>query len=138
MKKNYFAMKLDQFKQKFSKMLIHKKKIKALENFSLCHKFSHSPYLSFIKEALEEDFLEEKEEDFLEYMLERYEMKLGYLVWCHKTKSLKQTIARMKTQNAVPAPQFYFDFNKPRTAVMPNIPTELIAGAAKMINARAS
>lgn len=104
MRKSYITLQPTEFKQRFSRFVQHKKKVKALENLSVVANFRHTKYLSLLKDCLEDGFLEDKEEEFLEWMLKKYE--INYLEWSHKTKWLKEKMDKIARQNhKVEAPQ---------------------------------
>lgn len=130
MLKNYISLKYEEFKTRWSNLFQQKKKIKALEHLNETGNFRHAPYLRTIHDCLEQGFLEAKEEEFLDYLLSKYEKEMegGYLVWSHRTKWLKGQI-RQKTQQtptrAQDAFQLYLDLDKPRGDI-PRVPEHLL------------
>lgn len=122
MSKSYLFDKVSELKDKFSKFFQHRKKLKALENYSEVGCFQHKNYLTLIKHCMTESFLEEKEADFLDHMLNKYE--LNYLDWAHRTKWLKSQMAEIASETLYGDRQMYIDFNK--TASAPKMPFELM------------
>lgn len=93
----------DELKRKLRRDQEHQKKYKALSNYSGCDKkFKHADYLPLLRRALECGFLGEKEDEFLNYMIDRY--SLPYLDWACKTPWLKKEMARVAEQHNAPAP----------------------------------
>lgn len=80
------------FTEKLKDFWSHKKKIKALENYSQVGTFQHKHYLFLIKRCLNEGFLGEEESRFLSYMTNKYFPETGHLAWAHKTKWIKGQI----------------------------------------------
>lgn len=126
MRKELLFNKLSDLKEKFKSFFQHRKKVAALENFSVDSSFQHKNYLPLVKACMNEGFLGETESGFLDYMLNRYE--INYLDWAHKTKWLKRQMHE-KAMKAMPPiqAQVFFDFDKKRTPV--HIPVELLATA---------
>lgn len=125
MVKKYLSLKLDQFKQKFDSFWKHRQKLKALENVNSCTNFKHGNYLGLIKECLADGFLEDKEEAFLEHMLQKYEV--NYLDWCYKTKWLKNQMQQLASACKKTSDQLYIDMeglmgNKN----MPDVPVHIL------------
>lgn len=117
-------------KEKFKDLFIHKKKIKALENFSECSKFHHKKYLALIKQCLADGFLDQEESDFLTHMLDRY--RINFLDWAHKTNWLKGEMSRLKANYAKPqvqtAQQTFWDYKDLKQKLPSiNIPFEVLA-----------
>lgn len=132
MKKNYFHLKAQEFKEKFRNFLQQKKKIKALKNFASCHKFEHKNYLPLLESCFEEGFLEEKEEMFLEHLVEKYELRFKYLLWCHNTKSLQKEKMRLNSAIFNPAlkNQLFFDLETKEAGSLAKMPLHLLAKTA--------
>lgn len=122
MSRSYLFDKVSELKDKFSQFFQHRKKVKALENYSEVGCFQHRNYLTLIKHCMNESFLEEQEVNFLDHMLKKYE--LNYLDWAHRTKWLKGQMAEMASRNRFNDRQIYIDFNK--QPAMPNIPFEVM------------
>jgi hypothetical protein len=95
MARNYINLKYDEIREKFRVFCVHRKKIKALENFSEVKRFPGSKYISILKELIKDGFLEREEAEFLEYQLEKAEC--NFYIWNHKTKWVKSQILRAKT-----------------------------------------
>lgn len=83
----------DDLKAKFRSCFLHKKKIRALENYSSVAPFRHNQYLDLIKGILSCGFLDQEEDQFLSHMLNKYEV--NFLDWSYKTKWLKQEMVRI-------------------------------------------
>lgn len=120
MKKENFFEKLADLKNRFSNFFQHRKKVTALENYSVSDKFHHKKYLVLVKQCMQDGFLEQEESEFLDHMLKKYEM--NYLDWTHRTKWVKGKMAEMAPQKPKPV-QTYFDFKQPACMV----PAELLA-----------
>lgn len=122
MQTDYLLDKVGELKEKFKSFFQHRKKIAALENFSVTDRFSHRNYLMLVKTCMNEGFLGHQESDFLDYMLNRYE--LNYLDWSHKTKWLKSEMRSRQSTKPVPA-QRYFSFERKESPV--HVPLEILA-----------
>lgn len=85
--------KTDELQRKFYNLVGHKKKVKALENYSEVGTFKHNDYLLLLRKCISEGFLGEVEADFLTYMIKKYDV--NFLDWSHKTKWLKEEIERL-------------------------------------------
>ena len=123
MQKESLFDKVFELKDKFKSFFQHRKKIIALENFSSAGKFPHHNYLGLVKECMNEGFLGERESEFLDYMLGRYE--LNYLDWAHRTKWLKKEIQEKQDDARLAvATQTFFNFDRKETSM--NIPVQLL------------
>lgn len=124
----YLFDKVSELTQKFKKSWSDRKKSQALENYSSVAPFQHRGYLTLIKQCMNEGFLGEKESDFLNYMLNRYDV--NYLDWAHKTRWLKKEMSAMASnhQREMVQQQDLFDWDKKATPV--SVPLELIARQA--------
>lgn len=132
MNTGYLFEKVSELKEKFKSLFQHKKKIAALENYSLAAPFTHRNQLTLIKNCMNDGFLDDEEARFLEHMLKKYE--LNYLDWSHKTKWLKNQIRSMAAKKS-PDPQFFFDWDrKPTTPIQ--IPPELLNNTTTQMGAR--
>lgn len=134
MTKSYFAMKYEELKEKFNNFFLHKKKVKALENYAEATDFPGKKYIRILKELLVDGFLDDKEEAFLNHQIEKCE--LDYLSWSHRTKWLKSEIRRLRmSADEADIKQLYFpiDYNK---QPIQNYPIELIASKASQKVAR--
>lgn len=85
--------RIPELKEKFTTLAVHKKKLRALENYSEVNHFQHNDYLGLIKKCLNDGFLDEKESEFLTYMIQKYDV--NFLDWSHKTKWLKEEMDRL-------------------------------------------
>ena len=119
-----------EYQKQFKRFFQHRKKIRALENFSatLPVKFQHKKMLAFAKEALNEGFLCESGHMFLEDVLK--EFQLHYLTWARRTKWVKDKMGIKTSRRAKPQPrpvieQMLIDFEKKYTPV--EYPRDLIA-----------
>jgi hypothetical protein len=123
--------RIEEIQQKIDDFYRHRKKIKALDTYSLSAPFEHRSFLGLLKLCLKDRFLKKKEADFLDYMISEYEQKQmgNYLFWTHKTRGLKKEIAKLardcQTFAPSPASQLYFDFDKPKKAEV-HIPINLL------------
>ena len=117
--------KLSELKQKFTSFFQHRKKVNALENFSGSVNFHHRKYLNLIKGCINDGFLDEKEEEFLEHMLKKYE--INYLEWSHRTKWLKAQMAQRRAPIVTrPQPaQMFFNFDKKQQTPV-EVPVEVL------------
>lgn len=132
MKKEFLFDKISDLKERFKGFFQHRKKIAALENYSISGKFHHKNYLSLVKECMNEGFLGDQESSFLDYMLGRYE--LNYLDWAHKTKWLKVQMKQKQRQQKPLATQEFFNFDRMGTPV--NVPIELLISKTSQIGKR--
>lgn len=124
MKKENFFNRVSELKDKFVAFFQHRKKVSALENYSLTGRFEHRNYLGLVKECLNDGFLGDEESKFLDHMLGRYEMH--YLDWAHRTRWLKTEVSRLKIPEEKPTIfQSTFGFEQPTPTL--NIPMALIA-----------
>jgi hypothetical protein len=82
----------------FNEFQKSKKKIKALENFSLTGLFQHKPYLILIKKCMLCCVVGKKEEEFLDYMLGKY--NINFLDWSYRTRWVKKQIESKKNKVA--------------------------------------
>lgn len=94
--------KIIDLKDKFRSFLFHRKKLRALENYSEVVPFHHRDYLLLIKRCMKDSFLGEKEADFLCYMSDKYFGEQNYLDWTHKTPWLKKEMARLASEQQQP------------------------------------
>jgi ATP-dependent Clp protease ATP-binding subunit ClpA len=121
-----------EFKNKLSGFLSHKKKLKALQNYSQVVHFVHDDYLTLIDRCMSDGFLGDKESDFLDYMLDRYEV--NFLDWHHKTKWIKSEMKRLTRENfqqrEEPFQEKQLTFFDWKPAAF-NVPTHIIAQAQK-------
>lgn len=91
--------KTNLLKNKLKRFWVHKKKLRALENFCFLGMFRHHKYLELVRGCMEEGFLQEKEEEFLDYMLTKYE--LNYLDWAHRTRWLNKEMVRVSKEREI-------------------------------------
>ncbi len=83
----------EQLQQKFSSAFIHRKKLRALENYSTVAPFQHKNYLEILRQCMSAGFLDETESGFLGHMLKKYEV--NFLDWAHRTMWLKGEMKRL-------------------------------------------
>lgn len=106
--------KPEEFKEKLNRFTVHKKKLYALNNYSEVVPFQHKHYLLLIKKCMDDGFLQEKEAEFLCYMVEKY--KIDFLDWSHRTPWLKNEMLRLAAKydhsNDPVVQQSFFDFSK--------------------------
>lgn len=75
----------------------HKKKVKALENYSSVAPFSHKSFLNLVKGCLKGSFLDPQESAFLDHLLTKYHLR--YLDWFHKTEWLKREMRAIQSDS---------------------------------------
>ncbi len=127
----YLFDQITDLKEKFKNFFSHKKKMQALDNYSLCAPFQHRDYVLLIKKCMADGFLGEKEADFLCYMLEKY--ALNYLDWAHRTNWLKVEMVKLAANYPKEAPQVkvaqlpLFDYDKLKTVSAASVPFEMLA-----------
>lgn len=125
MKKSYISLKFEQFKNKFNSHFLNRKKVRALENFAKVVNFSGAKYIRLLKELIEDGFLDEKEESFLDYQIEKAEIDAYF--WAHRTPSLKLEMERRsKQQVAVEDLQLKFAFERAERAISAKVPVHLL------------
>lgn len=127
MAKNYISMKLDEFKQKFKSFLLHKKKVKALENYAACHCNVKRGWVQLLRECLNCGFLEPKEEEFLDHMINKTHLEIEYLTWCHRTKWLKSHMQELAGEMMQKNEQIMIDFSKLDRAPEGYMPLNMVA-----------
>lgn len=130
---SYIFDRLHELKDKFKRFFTQRKKLQSLKNFSEATDFEHKPYLKLIDKCMQDGFLGQKEDDFLGYLLDRYE--INFLDWSHKTRWLKGEIRRLslrKPKKEAPAPEarrpeqmFLFDIDAVKNNRV-HIPTEIL------------
>ena len=129
MSNTYLFDKVSELREKFSTLFKHKKKLKALENYSNAAPFQHKKYLHLIKTCMDDGFLQDKEADFLDHMLKKYEV--NFLDWSHKTRWLKNEIKKMASERVEETHQYtFFDLNKKKEESY-SVPLELLANQHK-------
>lgn len=135
MNNNYLFEKVHELKEKITNLFLHRKKLKALENYSQIPNFKHINYLPLIKQCMLEGFLEEQEASFLDHMLNKYE--INYLDWSHRTKWLKNEMVRLSAPRKRPlfSQMDLFDASKKRSY---NVPLELLSSAQNNRTGRAA
>jgi hypothetical protein len=106
--------KAGEMRQLMDGFICHRKKIAALERFSVSAVFKDREELELLKGCLKKAFLSEKKAAFLDEMVEEYQSKgmKDYLFWSYKTKSLKQEMEAIV--RPVQAPQLTFAFAEPK------------------------
>jgi len=122
--------KVSELKDSFKKVFQHKKKIKALENYSSSAKFSHADFLPLLKKCMEYGFVGQEESAFLEFLLNKYQVK--YLDWCHKTQWLKQKMEEMQKESRPEKCVQLTLFDKQREHATPEIPLEVLSMSSKV------
>ena len=137
MMKTYIFDKVHELTEKFKRLFVFKKKLQALENFSEATNFEHKGHLKLIRSCLDEGFPDEKDEEYLCHLINRYELK--GLDWTHKTKWLKEEIKRRayrmpKQQPAVSKGPFQFslfEWGNKQKQQSSSVPVELLNIASK-------
>jgi len=115
--------KITEFKEKIVNFFQHRKKVRALENYSSVAPFHHRKYLMLIKSCMKNSFLDLQEERFLDHMLSKYQIK--YLDWTYQTKWLKKEMRQIAAKRP-PQPQILFNFDKQATTPLV-IPVQILA-----------
>lgn len=124
----YLFDKLEDFREKFQHLYVHKKKVLALENLSQAVVIQHNDYLILIKRCMREGFLSAEENSFLVYLVAKYFSDKNFLDWTHRTPWLKQEMRRLSRANPkrTPMQQDLFNWNKmqdqQRTLTTPLMP----------------
>lgn len=101
--------KILNFKERFKSFMLHRKKVKALDNVSLLGAFPYKKQVILIKECMNQGFLDQEEARFLDHMLNK--MDVNYRHWSQRTKWLKEEIDRRVAEKPIPV-QTCFDFTK--------------------------
>jgi len=126
--------KLCEFKDKFGRFFVHKKKLKALSNYSstLPIEKNHKTAIKLIETFADAGFLEEEDVTYLNHLLERYEVK--FTEWAHKTKWLQQHMKKLadEKRGVQPKPQYkevtIFEFmEKKKSEQVVSVPLEILA-----------
>jgi hypothetical protein len=130
MSSGYLFDNISDLNQKFKNFFCHKKKMHALDNYSNCAPFQHKDYLMLIKKCMADGFLGEREADFLCYMLDKY--TLNYLDWAHKTKWLKEEMAKLAANYPKDEPKKaeqlpLFDYDRLKVTNAASVPFEMLA-----------
>lgn len=120
-------------KEKFSHYRQQKKQLRALELYASVAPFQHAHYLFILRECVEGTFLGQKEADFLDHMLEKYD--LNYLDWSHRSPWLKREMVRVRDECKAAVQLTMFgekrsdSFQKQRD--FPRMPLHLLGGNAQ-------
>lgn len=111
---SYLFDKLENFREKFQHLHVHKKKLLALDNLSQAVPFQHNDYLILIKRCMRSGFLTQEENSFLTYLVGKYFSDKNFIDWTHRTPWLKQEIRRLSHANPkrTPMQQDLFNWNK--------------------------
>jgi hypothetical protein len=117
--------KLSELKEGFKRLFVSRKKIKALENYSHAVPFRHKDFLSLIKHCMQNGFLGDKEVEFLDYMVEQYE--INFLDWCQRTKWVKAETGRIAKEMRKQKQYPLVDTAKYDGKLPLEVPIELIA-----------
>lgn len=125
--------RIEELKEKFCNFFQHRKKLKALENYSTVVPFHHKKYLYLIKNCMDDGFLEQKEAEFLDYMLTKYEV--NYLDWSHRTKWLKGEMHKLAEKHFKPKEEFFL-FSKPVQKPTYAVPMELFLQPSNQTTSR--
>jgi hypothetical protein len=118
--------KIIELKEKFKNCFVHKKKIRALENYSEVAPFAEKEYLQLIKKCAKDRFLSQKAADFLCELIEQYDV--NFLDWSHKTRWLKKEMKRLEEvhKKATYVQMNFFDFDKVRPHEQYKVPFEVL------------
>lgn len=129
-----FFDKIDELKLKFDKFFQHRKKMKAVMNYSFLKNLNKKQAELFkcIQICLDLGFLKGSGEAFLDELLKDFD--IFYLDWCHRTKWVKEKMQiappikqKKVIKTRIVAEQTYFDFEKlrvdiPLQVIVPNKP----------------
>jgi len=128
--KEYIFEKVSVLKDKFKTFFGQKKKIAALENYSLRIPAYHRPYLTLIRQCMSDGFLDQEEGEFLNHMTNKYFNDKNYLDYAHSTRWLRKEIGRLKKESIphVQHPEL-FNWDKVNNAPAISIPHELLAAS---------
>lgn len=128
--------KVDMLKQKFKHFFTHKKKLRALENYSEVAEFHHKDYLPLIQKCMEDGFLGQAEGDFLGHLIDRYQ--LDFLTWAHRTKWVKEEMSRILTANQKKndIQLTMFNFEQMRKESIKKVPVNLLPKSKPMARNR--
>lgn len=80
---------------KFAHHNVCRKKISALENLSCVRELENMPFFTLIKKCASHSFLDEKEADFLDHMIDKHFLNTHFLDWSHKTPWLKREMKKI-------------------------------------------
>lgn len=118
--------KVIELKEKFKSYYQHRKKLRALKNYSQVAPFMDQKKLVLIEGCLNEGFLTDAGTTFLGELLDNY--KVNYLDWSYKTRWLKKTMREMGkgVNRAAPGPiqTTIFDY---KMGKLPEVPVEILA-----------
>ena len=107
-----FLDKFDDVKIKLKQLVVIKKKLKALQNYACCGTFEHQDFLLLIEKCLSHPRAGEVECQFLDQLLERY--NIDYLSWSHRTQALKKEMVQVRKERIKTPPivqEYLFDMN---------------------------
>lgn len=87
--------KINELKEKFKACNVHKKKVKALQNYNFAVPLPNkeAALFSLVKKCMNYGFLDDVESSFLNHMLDK--CGIYYLDWAHKTNWLKTQMKRL-------------------------------------------
>lgn len=94
MAKKYFRQGFEFLRDQYRRFWVHKKKVRALENFAEANFFEGQKYIPILKEILSDGFLDEEEEKFLDHQIQK--VQIDALTWAHKTSWVKAEARRLK------------------------------------------
>lgn len=116
--------KISELREKFKSFFINKKKLKALENYSSVSPFKYKNSLNLVKKCMEDGFLNEKGAEFLNSILDEYEV--NFLDWAYRTKWLKGKMSEMGANYAVPMSAQLTIFDLEKKSATPHVPVEAL------------
>lgn len=136
MEETYIFEKVEFLKSKFRNLLKHSKQVKSLENYSaVAETFKHKDYLTLIKTCMGCSFLDEKDSEYLDHLVDKY--RINFLDWAHKTPWLKKEMAMMALNKAKVEPlQLNIFTYKERETTTINVPVEVLGNKPKQISKR--
>jgi len=126
--KEYIFEKVCVLKDKFKTFFGQKKKIAALENYAIRIPAYHRPYLTLIRQCMNDGFLDQEEGEFLNHMTNKYFSEKNYLDYAHNTRWLRKEIGRLKKES-MPMHQHpeLFNWDKVNNVPSMHVPYEVLA-----------
>lgn len=97
-----FLDNIPELKNKFDKLHVHKKKIKAIEIYTDVQPINQQDkdYFEILKRCVKRGFPTEMHEQLIKFLLDEYHV--NFLEWSHRTKWLKQKMNKMREENRKP------------------------------------
>lgn len=106
-----YTSKKDELKKKIDQHFQHTKMIKCLEKICDFQEYHHNEYVLLIKKCAENTWLDEKEAEFLVYLLDKYGKKEDYLFWAYQEIQAPTNTEGKKRYRKQPNPnELVFDY----------------------------